>query len=173
MFFGFLQAAAYTNLHNVQGLAGWRWLLIIDAIITLPIAVAGFFFLPDMPLQGNAPWWLSKEVRQLLDQELMMQEFQLAADRVSNHGKGGREDWSKAKVKRLFSSWHIYVLRACNVITPADNLALLYVIWNNGIIQSPMSYWQKSFNEEPAPVPGVSYSVSEINQRKSIRTTLC
>jgi ACS family pantothenate transporter-like MFS transporter len=65
MFSGFLQAAAYTDLHNVQGLAGWRWLFIIDAIITLPIAVAGFFFLPDMPLQGNAPWWLSKEVRRL------------------------------------------------------------------------------------------------------------
>jgi ACS family pantothenate transporter-like MFS transporter len=63
MFSGFLQAAAYTDLHNVQGLAGWRWLFIIDAIITLPIAVAGFFFLPDMPLQGNAPWWLSQEVR--------------------------------------------------------------------------------------------------------------
>ena len=65
MFSGFLQAAAYTDLHNVQGLAGWRWLFIIDAIITIPIAIAGFFFLPDMPLQGNAPWWLSKEVRQL------------------------------------------------------------------------------------------------------------
>jgi ACS family pantothenate transporter-like MFS transporter len=62
MFSGFLQAAAYTNLHDVHGLAGWRWLFIIDAIITLPIAIAGFFFLPDLPLSGNAPWWLSKEV---------------------------------------------------------------------------------------------------------------
>jgi ACS family pantothenate transporter-like MFS transporter len=103
----------------------------------------------------------------------MMQEFQLAADRVSNHGKRGREDWSKAKVKRLFSSWHIYVLRTYQLIAPADPSALLYVIWNNGIIQSPMSYWLKSFNEEPAPVPGITYSVSEINQRKSIRTTVC
>lgn len=66
MFSGFLQAAAYTNLHEVHGLAGWRWLFIIDAIITLPIAIAGFFFLPDLPLQGKAPWWLSKEVRLLI-----------------------------------------------------------------------------------------------------------
>jgi len=62
------------------------------------------------------------------------------------------------------------VLRASKFIQQADDLALLYVIWNNGIIQSPMSYWLKSFNAEPAPVPGVTYSVSEINQRKSIET---
>ena len=30
-----------------------------------------------------------------------------------------------------------------------------------------MSYWLKSFNSDPAPVPGVTYSVSEINQRES------
>jgi hypothetical protein len=35
------------------------------ALAVHPIAIAGFFFLPDMPLQGNAPWWLSKEVRPL------------------------------------------------------------------------------------------------------------
>jgi hypothetical protein len=49
----------------------------------------------------------------------------------------------------------------------ADDLAITYVIWNNGIIQSPMPYWLKSFNTKPAPVPGVTYSVSEINQRES------
>jgi MFS transporter, ACS family, pantothenate transporter len=38
MFAGYLQAAAYTNLNGVRGLAGWRWLFIIDAVITLPIA---------------------------------------------------------------------------------------------------------------------------------------
>jgi ACS family pantothenate transporter-like MFS transporter len=53
------------------------------------------------------------------------------------------------------------VLRTHEFIASADDLALLYVIWNNGIIQSPMSYWLKSFNAEPAPVPGVTISVSQ------------
>jgi ACS family pantothenate transporter-like MFS transporter len=65
------------------------------------------------------------------------------------------------------------VLRTSESIASADDLALLYVIWNNGIIQSPMSYWIKSFNAEPAPVPGVTYSVSEINQRKPMKTKVC
>jgi hypothetical protein len=39
-----------------------RWLFIIDAIITLPIAIAGFFFLPGAPLQDKRSWWLTDEV---------------------------------------------------------------------------------------------------------------
>lgn len=41
MFGGYLQAAAYTNLNGVHGMSGWRWLFIIDGIISLPIAIAG------------------------------------------------------------------------------------------------------------------------------------
>ena len=41
MFGGYLQAAAYTNLNGVRGMSGWRWLFIIDGIISLPIALAG------------------------------------------------------------------------------------------------------------------------------------
>lgn len=43
LFSGFLQAAAYTNLSGVGGMAGWRWLFIIDGIIPLPVAVLGYF----------------------------------------------------------------------------------------------------------------------------------
>lgn len=62
IFSGFLQAAAYSNLNGVHGLSGWRWLFVVDAIITLPIAIISYFFLPDLPLKGESPWWLSKEV---------------------------------------------------------------------------------------------------------------
>lgn len=46
LFSGFLQAAAYKNLNGVHGLEGWRWLFVIDAIITLPLAVLGYAFFP-------------------------------------------------------------------------------------------------------------------------------
>jgi hypothetical protein len=36
-----LQAATFSGLRGVHGLSGWQWLFIIDAVITLPIAVAG------------------------------------------------------------------------------------------------------------------------------------
>ncbi|KAL1410518.1 hypothetical protein Q8F55_004531 [Vanrija albida] len=139
MFSGFLQAAAYTNLNGVHGLAGWRWLFIIDAIITLPIALFGFFFLPGLPLQDKKEWWLTEE------------ENKLAISRLTRIGRKGKEPWTKNKIKKLFSTWHIYVL------------PLQYVLWNNGGIQQPMGYYLKSFNKKPPPVPGRSYTVPQIN----------
>lgn len=61
-----LQAATYSGLRGVHGLSGWQWLFVIDAVITLPIAVAGFVFLPPLPGQREAnkgTFWLSTRVR--------------------------------------------------------------------------------------------------------------
>ncbi|KAL4904123.1 hypothetical protein BDW74DRAFT_168564 [Aspergillus multicolor] len=41
-----LQSATLDNLDGVHGLAGWRWLFIVNAIITLPLAVIGAFIYP-------------------------------------------------------------------------------------------------------------------------------
>jgi len=66
-------------------------------------------------------------------------------------GRKGAEPWSRAKLKRFFTKWHFWIL------------PLLYVIWNNSGIQSPMGYWLKSFNTVPHPVPGTTFTVSQIN----------
>src|ERR1041385_1228102 len=48
VFSGYLMASVY-HLDGVHGFKGWQWLFIIDCVISLPIAVAGFFFFPDLP----------------------------------------------------------------------------------------------------------------------------
>ncbi|KAF4495287.1 transporter [Fusarium agapanthi] len=45
--------------------------------------------------------------------------------------------------------------------------SLLYILWNNGNPQAAMGYWLKSFNDQPPPVPGTSFTVPEINNCKS------
>ena len=60
MISGYLMAAVY-HLGGRGGLKGWQWLFIIDGIISLPIAIAGFFVLPDVPEICRAPY-LSKKV---------------------------------------------------------------------------------------------------------------
>ncbi|KAK1927365.1 major facilitator superfamily domain-containing protein [Papiliotrema laurentii] len=140
MFSGFLQSAAYKNLNGTHGIAGWRWLFIIDAIITLPIAVAGFFLYPNLPLQGKKTWWLTDE------------EFTLSQDRLHNVGRAGKTAWSWTKLKKLGFSWHTWIL------------PLLYVFWNNGYPQNPIGYYLKSFNSKTnPPVPGRTFTVSQIN----------
>ena len=99
MFSGFLQAAAYNNLSGRHGLEGWRWLFIIDAVITLPIALFGYVFFPSIPLQGKKPWWLTAD------------EFELAQTRLSYIGRAGKKPWTKAKLWALLTSWHTYFLR--------------------------------------------------------------
>lgn len=40
-------------------------LFIVDGIISLPVALSGFFILPDVPEISN-PWYLKKEVRRTM-----------------------------------------------------------------------------------------------------------
>lgn len=49
---------------------------------------------------------------------------------------------------------------------------MIYVIWNNGIPQVAMGYWLKSFSSKPPPVPGTTFSIPEINNRKLSIPTL-
>jgi ACS family pantothenate transporter-like MFS transporter len=143
LFSGFLQAAAYTNLSGIGGLAGWRWLFIIDGIITIPLAILGFAFFPNLPQGGKRTWWTTEA------------EHVLSIKRMQAIGRAGKQPWSKAKAKRIFFSWHTYFL------------PMLYVIWNNGGPQPAMGYWLKSFDKKPAPLPGVTFTVPQINDCKS------
>ncbi|WOO80406.1 Pantothenate transporter liz1 [Vanrija pseudolonga] len=149
MFSGYLQAAAFKNLNGVNGLAGWRWMFIIDAIVTLPVAVASFFFLPGLPLQDAKDWWLTEE------------EHELAKERMLRAGRKGKEPWTRAKLVTLFTSWKTYMM------------PMLYVLWNNGFGQNPMGFWLKSFNSKTnPPVPGRTYTVPQINTYPTITTAL-
>ncbi|KAK4155281.1 allantoate permease [Chaetomidium leptoderma] len=139
MFSGFLQAAAYTNLNGVKGYSGWRWLFIIDGIITLPLAALGFIFLPNLPQGGKKTWWITEK------------EHELSIKRMESVGRAGKQEWTKEKVRKILLSWHTYLL------------PLLYILWNNGNVQNAMGFWLKSFNADPPPVPGKHFSVADIN----------
>ncbi|WVQ82939.1 hypothetical protein IAT38_005075 [Cryptococcus sp. DSM 104549] len=140
MFSGILQAAASKNLHGVGGLEGWRWLFIVDAIITLPLALAGFLFFPPSPLQDKKTWWLKSD------------EFTLAQTRLIKIGRAGKKPWTRSKVKSLLTSWHTYFL------------PVLYIIWNNQYPQAPVGYWLKSYNSKPYPGGDKRYTTQQINQ---------
>ncbi|RYP66643.1 hypothetical protein DL769_005975 [Monosporascus sp. CRB-8-3] len=99
---GYLQAAAYTNLNGVAGMAGWRWLFIIDGIISMPIALAGYFLFPGLP---NSPkvWWLKKR------------EQKLAQLRMKHDGVKESRKIGKRMLKRVFAHWHFYIAVATYV----------------------------------------------------------
>ncbi|KAK0462844.1 major facilitator superfamily domain-containing protein [Desarmillaria tabescens] len=134
----FLQTATYKTLNGVNGLAGWRWLMIVDAAITFPVALLGFFCLPDLPYNAKPTILLNQD------------DIGLARARMRAIGRKETEPWSREKLRRIFSSWYIWIL-------PIE-----YVLWLNGAISSPIQYWLKSFNTTPPPVPGRRFSVTQI-----------
>ncbi|KAE9573971.1 putative transporter SEO1 [Colletotrichum fructicola] len=95
MFAGYLQAAAYTNLSGVHGMSGWRWLFIIDGIITLGIAFFGFVIFPDVPSRKN-PFTLTDA------------DFKIAQKRVEGSSTPPQLQLSASIFKRVLGRWHFY-----------------------------------------------------------------
>ncbi|RCI13403.1 hypothetical protein L249_5582 [Ophiocordyceps polyrhachis-furcata BCC 54312] len=61
---GFVQTGIHARLDGRRGLAGWRWLFIVDGLLTLPVAAYGFVLFPDTPRDTTAPY-LSPDERAL------------------------------------------------------------------------------------------------------------
>jgi len=136
MFSGFLQAGAYDGLNGRFGLAGWRWLFIIDGIITVPIAILGFLIMPDLPSNTPPSIFYTKA------------QIELAQRRMNEIGRKPPAPFTRKKVIGFFKTWHLYLL------------TLLYVLFNNGINPaSSMIFWLKSFNTPEHEV----YTVAQIN----------
>lgn len=99
MFAGYLQTAAWRGLTGVGGLSGWRWLFIIDAIITIPISFLGFFVFPDVP-HRKKPRFLSAD------------ELKLAQDRIAGQTAPAQLKVSRDIFRRVFRRWHWYLFVA-------------------------------------------------------------
>ncbi|KAI0479472.1 allantoate permease [Xylariaceae sp. FL0804] len=59
-FGGLIGAGVLANLSGAHGIAGWRWLFIIEGSITIGVALATAFILPDYPTTTR---WLTPEER--------------------------------------------------------------------------------------------------------------
>ncbi|RSM09142.1 hypothetical protein CEP52_004237 [Fusarium oligoseptatum] len=64
MFAGILMTAIWKTMDGVSGLPGWRWSFIIDGIITIPVAIFGFMFFPDLP-ETTTAFYLKPHEREL------------------------------------------------------------------------------------------------------------
>ncbi|KAL8787402.1 MAG: hypothetical protein Q9195_007777 [Heterodermia aff. obscurata] len=58
--FGGLLASAIAKMDGVGGYSNWRWIFILEGILTILIGIAAFFFIADFPEQAA---WLTAEER--------------------------------------------------------------------------------------------------------------
>ncbi|KAH8674464.1 putative MFS transporter [Tricladium varicosporioides] len=78
-FSGLIAAGVFSGLDGKHGWSGWRWLFLIQGVVTIVVAVLAAFLLPNSPLETT---WLTPEERQF------------AHDRMERDTTGRREGTS-------------------------------------------------------------------------------
>lgn len=121
IFSGFLQAGIFKGLNGVWGKAGWQWLFIIDAAISFPICIAGFFVIPDLP-ENTRAFYLSFE------------DAERAKRRMDDVGRAPRHQLGWSILQRVFSRWHVYALTA---------LYVNYLVLFPSTSVNPLALWLK------------------------------
>lgn len=116
MFSGFMQVEIHDSLNGRHGLAGWRWLFVIDFAITVPIALYGFLFFPGVPEKSSDSSPLSMTKYFFNEQEL-----QYARRRLPARDESTRLDWSV--VPRVLKRWHFWLFSLVWILG-GENLSL-------------------------------------------------
>ncbi|KAK0389514.1 hypothetical protein NLU13_3089 [Sarocladium strictum] len=75
-FAGLIAAGIFHGMDGTLGLAGWKWLFILQGVVTFVIAFIGYFILPDFPHNTK---WLTEEERNLAHNRMEL-------DTTSNQG---------------------------------------------------------------------------------------
>ncbi|KAL4966832.1 putative MFS transporter [Aspergillus stella-maris] len=65
--FGGVLAAGLGKMDGIRNLAGWRWVFIIEGLLTAVVAIVLFFFLPSFPEDAK---WLTDEEREYMRAKL-------------------------------------------------------------------------------------------------------
>lgn len=92
-FSGLIAAGVFAGLDGKSGLAGWRWLFLIQGVLTVFVAFFAIFLLPNSPLET---WWLTPEERQLAWDRIARDTTQKSAG--TSTWKGLREAVSDYRV---------------------------------------------------------------------------
>lgn len=97
MISGYLQSAVLAGLDGKNGIEAWRWVFIIDGIITVIVALYGFIFFPDTPYNTKA-FYLSED------------EKARCVQRLAEDGRTETTNFTWSLFWRTINSWQLYVL---------------------------------------------------------------
>ncbi len=65
-------------MEGLRGYKGWRWIFILEGLLTCVVAFAFFFVIPDFPENAK---WLTEEERRYVQIRLLKDQGRSAAER--------------------------------------------------------------------------------------------
>lgn len=92
-----IAAGVLDNLNGAHGLSGWRYLFIIEGVITIAIAICSVFIMPNFPADTR---WLAEEQRDYAC-------WRLAVDAHEADDPQSSTLWSG--VKAAFTDYRLYI----------------------------------------------------------------
>lgn len=133
---GLLQGSIYRHMNGVNGLAGWRWMFIIDGVITFPLAFVGLLCVPGTPYKCYSIW--------LSDDEIRLARRRLERANITPPPAKPPNFFNRELWKRILCDWKIYGLTLLSICC-----------WNNSTTSgSGFILWLKALNR---------YSIEEVN----------
>ncbi|QPG76084.1 hypothetical protein FOA43_003470 [Brettanomyces nanus] len=90
IFSGFMQTSIHRSMNGRCGLEGWRWLFIIDFLITVPVCIYGFVCFPDISGRSSSLFFSDEEKK-------------LAIDRLPPKPQ---TKFDLSVIKRVLGRWH-------------------------------------------------------------------
>ncbi|KAH8902258.1 retrograde regulation protein 2 [Coniochaeta sp. PMI_546] len=139
IFSGFLQAGIYSSLNGHAGLAGWRWLFIINGVISLPIAALAFVCLPDTPGTARANWIFTER------------DIEIARERMVKVGRAPEgKPYSAKVILGYLTSWKTLLFTLIFTMQPFGSQPATSFV-----------FWLKAHNKPGSPPV---YTVAQINE---------
>ena len=149
MLSGALQAAISDTLNGHGGLAGWRWLFVVNAIITVVWGFFGFFMIPDLPNKPNPRAFWFKKIH-----------AELSMERLARNGRAEPKKMSLAGLKRTFSGWVVYFIAVLYIATVLGTYGYVYFSLFLKSLKNPDGSSRWSLSEVNAiPIGGSAINV--------------
>ncbi|KAI0128270.1 major facilitator superfamily transporter, partial [Xylariales sp. AK1849] len=98
--FGGLLAYGLTSIHETRGLAGWRWLFLVEGLISIVVGVMAVFLLPD---NFETAWWLREDEKAIMRVRHEQSKVYL----------GESETFDKAEITLAFKDPKVWLSAGC------------------------------------------------------------
>ncbi|KXH31928.1 hypothetical protein CSIM01_02480 [Colletotrichum simmondsii] len=100
-FGGLLAGSITSGLDGAHGIAGWRWLFVVEGAATVGAALIAFFALPDFPANTSLKKFSEKE------RELAIRRLQSAAEHLRTEEEPRLGHWAAFKLSMM--SWRTWL----------------------------------------------------------------